>query len=91
MACRAVVAWVSQTYTACRASKSSSVQAGARHAVGATLISYGIALSQAHYTGGFPRAGFDGPGTSDNSVAFGVDTKNPFIPKFSRSQRSEHL
>ena len=26
--------------------------------------------------------GFDGPGSSDNSVAFGVDTKNPFIPKF---------
>ena len=27
-------------------------------------------------------AGFDGPGTSDNSVAFGVDTKDPFVPKF---------
>ena len=59
-----------------------SVQAGARHALGATLINYELALSQAHYTGGFPRAGFDGPGTSDNSVAFGVDDKNPFIPKF---------
>src|SRR6266852_9254856 len=59
-----------------------STQAGARHAVGGTLIAYGLALSQAIYTGGFPRAGFDGPGASDNSVAFGVDTKNPFIPKF---------
>jgi TonB-dependent receptor len=59
-----------------------SVQAGARHAVKTTLINYELALSQAHYTGGFPRAGFDGPGASDDSVAFGVDTKNPFIPKF---------
>jgi TonB-dependent receptor len=59
-----------------------SVQAGARHAVKTTLINYELALSQAHYTGGFPRAGFDGTGASDNSVAFGVDTKNPFIPKF---------
>ena len=59
-----------------------SVQAGARHAVSKTLLAYELALSQANYTGGFPRAGFDGPGASDNSVAFGVDTKNPFIPKF---------
>jgi len=59
-----------------------SLQAGARHAVSSTLIAYGLALSQANYTGGFPRAGFDGPGASDHSVAFGVDTKNPFIPKF---------
>ena len=59
-----------------------SVQAGARHAIRSTLISYEIALSQAHYTGGFPRMGFNGPGSDDNSVAFGVDTKNPFIPKF---------
>jgi hypothetical protein len=41
-----------------------------------------MALSQARYTGGFPRAGFSGPGSSDNSVAFGVDTTNAFIPKF---------
>jgi TonB-dependent receptor len=59
-----------------------SVQAGARHAVSKTLLAYELALSQANYSGGFPRAGFDGPGASDNSVAFGVDTKNPFIPKF---------
>jgi hypothetical protein len=25
--------------------------------------------------------GFNGPGSSDNSVAFGVDTKDPFVPK----------
>ena len=59
-----------------------SVQAGARHAVKTTLITYELALSQAHYTGGFAFAGFGGPGSSDNSVAFGVDTKDPFVPKF---------
>ncbi len=59
-----------------------SVQAGARHALGKTLVIYEAALSEANYTGGFSSAGFDGPGSSDNSVAFGVDTKNPFIPKF---------
>jgi len=55
-----------------------SVQAGARHALRTTLIAYEVALSQAHYTGGFPRMGFGGPG----DVAFAVDTKNPFTPKF---------
>ena len=59
-----------------------SVQAGARHSVRSWLLSYEIALSQANYTGGFPRASFDGPGASDNSVAFGVDIKDPFVPKF---------
>ncbi len=59
-----------------------SVQAGARHAVSSWLLSYEVALSQANFTGGFPRAGFDGPGASDNSVAFRVDTKDPFVPKF---------
>ena len=59
-----------------------SLQAGARHSVKSWLVAYEVALSQANYTGGFPRAGFDGPGASDNSVAFGVDTKDPFVPKF---------
>ncbi len=58
-----------------------SVQAGARHAIRSMLIAYRVALSQAHYTGGFPRMGFDGPGSSDNSVPFAVDTKDPFVPK----------
>ncbi|HKV81380.1 MAG TPA: carboxypeptidase regulatory-like domain-containing protein, partial [Candidatus Sulfotelmatobacter sp.] len=35
-----------------------SVQAGARHALRTALIAYELALSQAHYTGGFPRMGF---------------------------------
>jgi TonB-dependent receptor len=60
-----------------------SVQAGARHAIRSTLISYELALSQAHYTGGFPRMGFtNGPGSGNNGVAFAVDTKDPFVPKF---------
>jgi TonB-dependent receptor len=59
-----------------------STQAGARHALRSVLLTYEVALSQARYTGGFPRAGFGGPGSSDNSVAFGLDTKNPFVPKF---------
>jgi TonB-dependent receptor len=60
-----------------------TTQAGARHAVRSLLISYEVALSEAHYTGGFPRMGFtNGPGSSDNGVAFAVDTKDPFVPKF---------
>jgi TonB-dependent receptor len=63
-----------------------SVQAGARHAARTTLITYELALSEAHYTGGFAFAGFNGPGGNTlspaNGVAFGVDTKDPFVPKF---------
>lgn len=59
-----------------------SVQAGARHSVNSWLVAYEVALSQANFTGGFPRAGFNGPGASDNSVAFGVSTADPFVPKF---------
>ncbi len=59
-----------------------SVQAGARHIWGSTVLNYEAALSQANYTGGFSFAGFNGPGSSDNSVAFGVNTNDPFVPKF---------
>lgn len=59
-----------------------SVQAGARHVFGGMLLNYEAALSESSYTGGFAFVGFNGPGSSDNSVAFGVDTKNPFVPKF---------
>ena len=59
-----------------------SVQAGAHHLFGTTVLTYEVALSQANFTGGYPRASFDGPGASDSSVAFGVDTTNPFIPRF---------
>ena len=58
-----------------------SVQAGARHVFGDTWLTYEVALSQAYYIGGYPRASFNGPGSSDNSVAFGVDTTDPFTPK----------
>lgn len=64
-----------------------SVQAGARHPFGKTLLTYELALSEASYTGGFSFAGFNGPGfdasgNETDSVAFGVDTSKPFIPKF---------
>jgi TonB-dependent receptor len=64
-----------------------SVQAGARHLFGGMVLTYEAALSQASYTGGFAFAGFGGPGSdssgpNSNNVAFGVDTKDPFVPKF---------
>lgn len=59
-----------------------SVQAGAHHLFGGTILNYEVALSQANFTGGYPRASFNGPGSSDNSVAFGVNTADPFVPKF---------
>src|SRR5713101_2958045 len=47
------------------------------------LENYYLALSQANYTGGFPRAGFFPTSTSNlNNIAFGVDVKDPFVPKF---------
>jgi TonB-dependent receptor len=60
-----------------------SVQAGARHNVRSVLLNYEVALSQSNYTGGFPRAGFFPTASSDlNNVAYGVDLKDPFVPKF---------
>ena len=59
-----------------------SVQAGARHMFGGTVLTYELALSQANYTGGFAYGGYQGPGSSDNSVAFAVNTTDPFVPKF---------
>ena len=60
-----------------------SVQAGARHGfLGGTLLTYELALSQSKATGGYPRAGFGGPGASDNSVAFGANTARAFTPQF---------
>jgi len=55
-----------------------SVQVGARHLFGDMVLNYEAALSQANYTGGFSFVRFFGPG----SVIFGVDTKDPFVPKF---------
>jgi TonB-dependent receptor len=59
-----------------------SVQGGARHVFGSMVLNYEVALSESNYTGGFSFAGFSGPGSSDNSVAFGVNTADPFVPKF---------
>lgn len=59
-----------------------SVQTGARHMFGGTVLTYELALSQANYTGGFAYGGYQGPGSSDNSVAFAVNTTDAFVPKF---------
>ena len=59
----------------------SSVQAGARHAFGGTVLTYELALSHASYSGGFTFAGFNGPGASGNTVPFTVDISRPFIPR----------
>jgi TonB-dependent receptor len=67
-----------------------SVQTGARHLFGGAVLTWGGALGQANFTHGFSHANFSGPGTDidpatgnpRNNVAFGVDTKDPFVPKF---------
>jgi TonB-dependent receptor len=64
-----------------------SVQTGARHIIRGAILTWGVALSQANFTGGFAHAGFNGPGfdnqgNATDTVAFGVDTKDPFVPKF---------
>lgn len=56
-----------------------SVQAGARHSLGGGILNYEAALSQANYTGGFGFARFFGP---SGNIQYGVNTTNPFIPKF---------
>lgn len=55
-----------------------SVQAGARHIFGGMVLNYEAALSEANFTGGFSFVGFSGP----SGVPFGIDTKDPFVPKF---------
>jgi TonB-dependent receptor len=55
-----------------------SVAAGAHHDIRSNIVSYELALGQARQTGGFPRAGFNGP----SNISFGVDTSDPFVPRF---------
>ena len=55
-----------------------STTAGAHHTFGQTLLNYEVSFGQARFTGFFPSARFDGPG----NVQFGIDTSNPFTPKF---------
>lgn len=54
------------------------LQAGARHVFGSYLLTWEVATSQAKATGGYPRAGFDGP----SNVSFGVNTNGGFTPTF---------
>ena len=61
-----------------------SIQAGARHLFGSTVLNYELALSQAKALASYPRAGF-GPVAPDspiNNVQFGMDVSNPFTPRF---------
>jgi TonB-dependent receptor len=55
-----------------------SLQSGGHITRGTWLINYEAALSQAHQLGGFNNANFGGP----SNVAFGIDTSDPFVPKF---------
>ncbi len=59
-----------------------SVQGGARHTIGTTLVNYQLALSQSNATGGYPRASFNAPGSSDNSVRL---ESIPLIPSLRSS------
>ncbi|HKE31995.1 MAG TPA: TonB-dependent receptor [Candidatus Angelobacter sp.] len=62
-----------------------SVAAGARHVLGrSTTLNYELSLGQARFVGGFPRATFSNPDSAApiNNVQFGVDTSNPFTPRF---------
>jgi TonB-dependent receptor len=55
-----------------------NVTAGAQHTFGRNLIGYEVSGAQARYSGGFPRAVFNGP----TGIAFGLDTSDPHTPKF---------
>ncbi len=55
-----------------------STQTGGHVTQGTWLVNYEVALSQAHQTGGFNSVNFNGP----SNIAFGVDTSDPFVPKF---------
>jgi TonB-dependent receptor len=57
-----------------------NVIAGANHTLGKTLITYEGAVGQARSTGGFFSANFSGPA----NVQFGLDTSDPFTPKFTQ-------
>jgi TonB-dependent receptor len=55
-----------------------SVDAGAKHINGSTLIDYDFSVSRSAQHGNFPTANFNGP----DSVAFGVDLRDPYRPQF---------
>lgn len=55
-----------------------SVVAGEKLNLGHYLLNYQFAVSRSRQKGGFSFAFFNGP----SNVAFGIDTTNPFTPKF---------
>src|ERR1700724_465807 len=55
-----------------------NVTVGAQHTLGSNIIGYEVSGGQARFSGGFPRAVFNSTG----GIVFGLDTKDPFTPKF---------
>jgi TonB-dependent receptor len=55
-----------------------NVTIGAQHTLGSNVLGYEVSGGQARYSGGFPRAVFNGPA----GVQFGLDTSDPHTPKF---------
>jgi TonB-dependent receptor len=55
-----------------------NVTVGAQHTLGSNVLGYEVSGGQARYSGGFPRAVFNGPA----GVQFGLDTSDPNTPKF---------
>src|ERR1700730_18512835 len=55
-----------------------SIVGGAKHILGSTLLDYDLSFSRSRQRGNFPTANFNGP----DAVAFGIDTSDPFRPKF---------
>ena len=55
-----------------------NVTVGAQDTIGSNVLGYEVSGGQARYSGGFPRAVFNGP----TGVQFGLDTSDPFTPKF---------
>ena len=51
---------------------------GAQHTIGSNVLGYEFSGGQARYSGGFPRAVFNGPA----GFTFNVDTSDPHIPRF---------
>jgi TonB-dependent receptor len=55
-----------------------SVMGGAKHNLGNTFLDYDLSVSRSRELGNFPTANFNGP----DGVAFGIDTTDPFRPRF---------
>jgi TonB-dependent receptor len=55
-----------------------SIDAGAKHLSGSTLIDYDLSVARSAQHGNFPTANFNGP----SNVAFGVNLSDPFHPQF---------